>query len=368
MIINKVVIHELVKEQREDIKPSHIRDTVLDPNNDAVGKLVEGITSLYGRRNNSAHYGTFQTNEARGIFPDPFETYAGLNTPTNNQFLDLTNVAMRALYGKAMDQHLASGGYIIFADYSTDQHRYFLVAMIKQKDGLKLSNNLEPEELTELDLSRLYQAARINFSRLSMFLAANDRDRLDLSYLSFVSPSSGKTAAGYFVTALGCAKGTAPSRATDTLVKEACKFFKKNKDLAKHRIAFKGDLLAYLKQKEQDKVSAKLSEIEELARPYMPAEEQGQADAIADEFISHLNSEECAVPVEFPVSKRSLNKHTHIKYRTDQYEINFERGALGDDDTAQIYYDIEQNRIIISDIPPSAADELKKELKSRRQN
>lgn len=366
MLINKVVIHELVKEQSSDIQPSNIRPTVLDSTKDTVRKLVDGIASLYGKRNNSAHYGTFQTNEGRGQFPDQFETYAGINSPDNNNFLELTRDAMTALYNKAGDQNLASGGYILFADYSTQQHRYFLVAMIKQKDGLKLSSDLEPEELTELDLSKLYQAARINFNRLSMFLVANEEDRLDLSYLSFVSPRSGQAAAGYFVTALGCARGTAPSRATDTLVKEACNFFKNHNALTEHRIQFKDDLLSYLKQKSDDNLSARLSEIEELARPYMPAEEPGQVDKLADDFISHLNSEECAVPVEFPVSKQALRKHTHIRCRTDRYDINFERGALGDDDSAQIYYDRDNNCITISNIPDPLAESIRQELDSRR--
>jgi len=363
--INKVVIHELIKEQHKGIQPSNIRPSVLDGRNEAVKKLIMGITSLYGRRNNNAHYGTFRIGEGRGSFPDHFESYALVMPPTEDVFLALTRIAMESLYSKAELSPLASGGYILFCDYSNQQGRYFLTAMVKQKEGIKLSEALEPEELVQLDLSRLHQAARINFGKLSAYLAADERDRLELSYLSFVSPHTGKTAAGYFITALGCAPGAGSARATETLIQESTKFFKENDTLQPHTREFKINLIAYLQRKKESGESAKLSEIEEIARPFMPADEPGQADDLVDAFITRLNSEELAVPIEFPVSKRALGRYTHIKYKADNWELNFERGALGNDDTADIYYDTALNRIIINQIPTGAIELIKQELDSR---
>jgi len=363
--INNVVIHELVKEQHQSIQPSNMRPTVLDPTNEIVLKLVDGITSLYGTRNNSAHYGTFRTGVGRGVFPDSFGTYAGNASPNNTEFMALTQVAMEELYRKAELSQAASGGYILFADYSGAQTRFFMVAMIKQKDGIRLSENLEPEELTELDMNRLYQAARVNFGKLAAYLAASEAERQELSYLSFVSPSAGRTAAGYFVTALGCAPGAASARATDTLVKESTAFFRNNEALNSYRKRFKDDLLAYLKGKEEIKQSVKLTEVEELARQYMPADEIGQVDDLANAFISHLNSEEHAVPIEFPVNKGVLKKHTHISYSADNWDLKFERHALGVTDAAQIYYDRENNRITIRDLPENLVEKINEELENR---
>lgn len=360
--INKIVIHELIKEQHAAIQPSNIRPNVIDPTNVAANKLLNGIISLYGKRNNSAHYGTFRTGVGRGDFPDNFETYSTIKTPDNIQFLEITTSAMNELYRKAEASTPSSGGYILFADYSKQQGRFFLAAMIKQKEGLTISENLEPEEFIQLDLSKLHQAARINFGKLSAYLAADSVGKMDLSYLSFVSPRTGKTAAGYFVTALGCAPGVAASRATDTLIRESIKFFRENEDLQEYKLEFKKDLLEYLHEKEKFNESVKLSEIEKLARKYIPAEQEGQADEIADAFISYLNSEDLSIPVEFPINKSALTKYTHIKYKADNWELNFERQALGDKDDAQIYYDKVQNRLIINDLPEKAATILAEEL------
>lgn len=363
--INKVVIHELIKEQHQQIQPSNLRPTVLDPANTIVLKLVHSITALYGTRNNSAHYGTFRTGDGSGTFPESFITYTHALPPNDAQFMALTQVAMNELYRKAESIHASSGGYILFADYSNTQSRFFIIAMIKQKEGIRLSAGLEPEELIELDMSHLHQAARINFGKLSAYLAAPETERQDLSYLSFVSPSAGKTAAGYFVTALGCAPGAASARATDTLVKESTAFFRNNEVLNPFRKRFKDNLIEYLARKEESGESVKLSEVEEIARPFMPAGEAGQADELASVFIAHLNSEEHAVPIEFPVNKAALRRHTHISYSADNWDLKFERLALGDTDAAQIYYDRLNNRITIRDLPDKLIAKISEELENR---
>jgi nucleoid-associated protein len=135
--------------------------------------------------------------------------------------------------------------------------------------------------------------------------------------------------------------------------------------LKTHHLDFKKDLMEYLTQQEDRKVSVKLSEIEKIARKYIPAEEPGQADALADRLISHLNSEECAVPVEFSVSKTELAKHRQIRYKADDWELNFERGALGESNDASVYYEREMNRLIINNLPDPMVKQIKDELEGR---
>ena len=363
--ISKVVIHELVKTQHQPIQPSNLRNEVLGVDLDPVNKLVAGVASLYGKRNNMAHYGTFRNGEGRGNFPDAFESYAKIPTPTDQVFIDLSLEAMGALFLKAENIHAASGGYLLFADYSNAQGRFFIIAMIKQKEGMRLSRQLVPEELTQLDLDRLYQAARINFGKLSAYQTATESDRQEQNYLSFVSPSNSKTAAGYFVTALGCAQGTASARATDTIIRESVGFFRQHDELSRYRQAFKNDLLDLLTRKEREGSSVKLSEIEGLARRYIPSDEPGRADEIADDLIAHLNDEENAVPVEFPVSKAMLVRHRQIRYKANNWDIAFERTALGEGDDAQVQYDRDRNRIILNSVPSGLVDMIREEIENQ---
>lgn len=364
--INNVIIHELIKEQHKPIQQTKYRENVLNNHHKAVIKLINEIISLYGRRNHAAHYGTFREREGRGLFPNKFEEYAQKGGVNEADFIELSKVAMESLYSKAEGMSAASGGYMFYADYNSDQTRYFLIAMIKQKEGITLSARLEPEELTQLDLNRLHQAAKINFSKLSSFKKASGKEKQELNYLSFVSPNSTKTTAGYFVTALGCAQGTAPSRATDSLIRESVNFFRNHEDLKCNYRNFKDDLLEFLNQKIEKDESVKLSEIERLARKYIPADDTEKADEVADDFLSHLNSEEVAVPVEFPVTKRALNKYQKISYESENWEINFQRSALGETANAQIYYNKKQKSLTLNEIPDEMIKTIEKELDEQK--
>lgn len=363
--INKVVMHALIKEQHQRIQPSQLRQTVLNRAHDAVGKTVSGVIGIYGTRNNSAHYGIFESGEGRGSFPSAFDGYARLDEPTDAQFLELTQIAMGRLYDKASANHAASGGYLLFADYSNTQGRYFLIAMIKQKPGITLTDRLEPTELMQLDLAKLNQAARISFSRLSEYHMATEDAQQELNYLSFVSPGSSKTASGYFVTALGCSQGAAASQATKNLIRETRQFFSNTDGLRPNKEAFNNSLLEYLKDKEEARESVRLSEIEHIVRRHIPDQLADQADSIADELITHLNSENCGIPTEFPVSASALKRFTHISGQSSYWKMAFDRLALGEDEAAEVYYDRESGKLVLRNIPGNMRESIEQELATR---
>lgn len=367
--IHHAVIHALVKEQHKRIESPQIRKDVLDITHPAVIATIQGVIKVYGTKSNSAHYGTFKLNEGRGAFPDAFESYVELDAGQRDSkmFLSLSEIAMERLYDKASSQTASSGGYILFADYSLETHgRYYLIAMIKQKPGITLSEELEPQELMHLDLARLNQAARMSFARLESYLEAEESERPEMgNYLSFVSPGSTRTASGYFVTALGCSEGTAAAQATKMLVLEARRFFRETEGLAENRTAFNASLLEYLDRKEENSESVKLSEIELLARRFIPERLAGVADEIAESLLARLNSEECSVPVEFPVSRGALTGLTQIRGATESWSMSFDRSALGDEEGADIYYDRDNEKLVLTNIPGTLKESILNELASR---
>ena len=287
--VNFAVVHELIKEQFKDIQKSDIREVVLKKDKPAVNKLIIGATSIYGKKNNATHYGIF-AKKTVSDFPKDFDAYSKIEI-SEKSFLEITESAMVELFAAAKKTTASSGGYILFVDYENSQGRFLLIAMLKKRDGLRLNEHLEPEELIELDLSSLYHAARINFNKYNEHAAADDEAKQELNYLSFLSQSAGRSAAGYFVTALGCAVGTASAAATKNLILESVKFFRERPNLRDKRIQFKDEVLRYLERQRDSGQSVKLSEVEAIARQFFPAEMEGEADDLASEFIGHLNSE-----------------------------------------------------------------------------
>ena len=364
--INNIVIHELVKEQHLPIQDSVIKDNVLDKNKALIKTLAKSVIDLFGTRNNTTNYGIFDTGAEDTSFQDDFRNYFNLRAVSNQDFIDLTKTAMNCLYTKAEHQSGASGGYILFIDYNTNS-RFFLVAMIKKKDGINLNADLEPEEITQLDLDKLYQVARINFNRYQSYQTASDTEKLELSYLSFLSRKSSEGASGYFISALGCSNNIASNKATDNLIKGCLSFFKTQECLKDNTYNFKNKLLCFLNEKINAKDSVKLSEIEAVAREFIPAEDIETADSIASQFMIHLN-DECSIPSEFPVHQSTITKYTQIRSKTSNYDLKFEKSALGTNEQDKIYYDREHKKLILSGIPEETISQIESELRQQKQN
>ncbi|MEZ5528992.1 MAG: nucleoid-associated protein [Porticoccaceae bacterium] len=363
--INNVVVHALVKEQHQPIQPSVFKNETLSPTDEGVKKLLEGVTKTYGSRNNSASYGIFrEAGEGRGAFPDTFDHYIGLVNPSADNFLALSRFAMDELYAKAHDSGPASGGYMLFADYVHQGDQFLLVAMIKQKEGLMLTEDLKPESLMALDLTKLHQAARINFTKYRAFLSADAEAQAELVYLSFISPSQERGASGYFVTALGCQAGSTARKATDSLIKASAAFFRDNEEIKDRRLEFRDELLEYIdsKVKSESGEFIRLSEVDAIARKYMPADQPGKQDELSEAFIAFLNNEENAVPSEFKASDLALKQYQKMTVKSDHWQIKFDRSALGDNDEAAIYYDEDANKIILKGVPEGMKAILEDEL------
>lgn len=174
MKLRYAVVHELVKEAGQPIKPNHLAKSLLDVGNEVVIELVTKITELIGQRQNTANYGVFREDAARTQLPDRVITYTNSSEKTGEEFSELASVSMQTLRVEAAKQSLATGGYIVFADYNSSGDRFFLTAMIKQRSGITM-NELVPQSVSELDLSKLHQVARVSLNKLVLFQFNSDR-------------------------------------------------------------------------------------------------------------------------------------------------------------------------------------------------
>ncbi|AUU85077.1 nucleoid-associated protein [Leclercia sp. LSNIH1] len=368
--LNYVIVHELLKEAKKPINPANkikFRDTILDPANHIVLKLINEINGLYGKKGNSAYYGVFKEElTERGPVPDAIESYTSTLKPTPQQFIDLTVEVMNKLADEAEKQLWASGGVIVFADYHRDGTHFFLVTMIKQKDGIKLSAKLEPELLEQLDLTKINQAARVNFDKFHYYQNSSDIDKQDLSYLSFISTTGQQAASGYFILSLGCDKGITSNKATKSLPNEVMLFFKKHDQLKKHARDFKNEVLNYLETQAKNIQPAKLSDISAMAFKHMTYVDDEVREKLSSDLISHLNSEELRIPVEFNVSRAELNKILNVKYKGDGYSFNFEKALLGTTADADICYNISNKSLTFTNLPINAIEAIELALKEKQ--
>lgn len=369
--INYVVVHELIKVKDKEPEQSKIKKVVLPSDNEIVIKLVEGVSKIYGKKNNSADYGVFSTSGTLGTFPENFNTYHSHSSPSNADFLSVTKNVMIDLRKSVIDNMPATGGYILFADYEEGSNRFLIVAMLKDRAGLKISADLIPEELDHIDLNHLHQAARVSFKKYKQFSDANDSEKLEINYLSFVSPASSKKVAGYFITTIGCTKGTASAQATKLIVSEVSNFIRNTEAVGDDKTRkesarrVKDDVINYLHECLDLSQTAKLSKIDAIARKYFPDAEEGEADELSEELFSVLNGEGNGIPTEFSVNKTEYVKYTVIKHEEPNWKVEFQRDALGFGDDAEIQYDMDAKSLTLHNITPELKEKVEADLRER---
>ncbi len=348
------------------------KDVVLNTENPALKLLVEGINGLIGKEGNSVVYGQFANDGRQGPFPERFGAFIDQKNNTD-QFVALTHLAMDQLVLQAGSRTLATGGHILCAQYTSGASDFFLVASIKERGGIQLDENYVPKEIQEVDLKTVQQAARINlggFVRVTADAQAvgedaaeedEDAEEIDSTYLCFISRGRDSQASDYFISALGCAKGVASGRATKNAIDYVDRFFRDKKALKPFAYKAKEAVVKYLQDRLVDGKSARLDAICHVAIQSVPAELVDEIAGLKD----YLNDERHRVPEDFTVNPKSLKAKTRIKGDAASWSLQFERGALGKEATADIYYDETRKKLILSNLTQELIDVIEKELQAR---
>lgn len=363
-VLKRAIIHSISKEKNTTVIAAIVKKNVLLPvTNAAVLNLVQGVNGLLGKPGNILSYGQFGDDMREGKFPGAFSGYF-LKSDDDNEFLELSYCAVDQLADRAREELFSTGGHLLVAAYENDTKPFFLVAMIKHRGGIILDAEYVPKTIEEIDMSKVHQAARINISRYKEVIALGPVDEAaeveDRTYLAFVGART-DPAAGYFVTALGCTKGMASSRATSNVITAVDVFFSKP-DLKKHRTEARNAVISYLSEQLYSGFDAAVTEIAFRAGGVL----KNNQEAVIEEFRVYLNSEQVKVPAAFPVHRTTLNKNTRIKAeKTGSWSVQFEKMALGNSPNSAIYFDPNKKSLTFNGISEEVAEEIQAELEAR---
>lgn len=375
--LKRAVIHSFKKAAHTDVVTEVVKkNVVLKNDNPALIDLAEGINGLIGKTGNSVVYGQFSNDGRQGPFPERFSAYTE-ELGNEESFLALTHLVMDQLVEQAARQTLSTGGKIICALYETQGGRFFLVASMKERGGIQLDHDYVPTPVQEIDLSKVQQAARVNVNhylyvtqqlpREIAELEDEDQKRealeekRDTTYLCFISRGRDSKASDYFIFALGCAKGVASGRATKNAIDSIVKFFQTKPELKGYGYKAKESVIKYLEQQLANKKPANLDSICHAAKQNVPA-------VLAEHLVDlkeFLNDENNRVPDEFSVHAKGLKEKTRIRSDSSSWSIQFDRSALGVREVADVYYDKDAKKLVLTNLPDGLIDVIEEELESR---
>lgn len=380
-VLKHAVIHSFDKKMHEaEVKNVVKKDALIPTEHEPIKKLVSTLSTLLGRKENSVVWGQFSNTGREGPIPEEVTEFSKLQDPDEAaaNFLTLSHSIIDQLVEQASGQALATGGHVLTALYESSfgamQHTFLMVASIKERAGLALDGNYIPQEATDIDLSKLNQAAKINITRLLESAGApvqdagnvgDVEDAPDMTYLCFINPVRGREASRYFVEALGCEKGIASGRATDRALSLVFDFFKERNALKKYRSDAKQKVVDYLSDCLAGDTLASIDGICLAAISAVPPAEE-EAVTATEELLPWLNSEEARLPSEFPVSQKVLDKNLKIKGTSlrDNWKISFEKGALGDENS-DIFYNAAQEKLVLSNLDQALKRKIQAALSER---
>jgi len=355
-------------------EPEIITGNLLDITSEPVSSLVDSIKSIYGRKGNNAASGTFDENEAGlGSFKNNLDNFLhseyqeGDIALEQDEFVKFSLLTMNILKNKIRKSNFATGGYLVFGHYlpeekDIDSNGFMLVAMVKNKDGIIL-NNLVPEKIQPVDLSKLHQAVKVNIERYSNFYnAINPEEREFQTYLTFISPKINESSSGYFVDAIGCINAIPHNIATKSAIRAVDAFFEKNQGLEDYRREAKEDIARKLYELSgKENADCTLDTLDSWVNAHIPADLQAIYE---DEFSSFANTDPFNVPPTFKSNQKAAQSAMKLKIDAKEigWKMDFDRNLLGDTETAKIFYDKETGKLILKDLPDNIRADLLSEL------
>lgn len=194
MEIKNAVVHLLKKDRQGPAQVITRPDDELLEINDDLLALVGSLRKLYSHKTGRG-YGEFIEDDDNYPFRQRLSQY--LDNENDLDFLHFSKLAMAILEAKIKDVRLATGGYVLFAEYfDEDGTHSLIVASIKDRPGLAFDEKLNLTDAMHLDLDRLHEMAKVDISRW--------RDGEE-KYLSFAkSRSSSSEHSEYFQNFIGC--------------------------------------------------------------------------------------------------------------------------------------------------------------------
>lgn len=329
MKIIDIIVHEIETESGSSDVLINPREKALDPKDENVIRLIELINDAYASAK-SLDYGKFVNSQN---FPTLLGRYVSADKPFYESSID----AMEELKSRMQSQQLSTGGYIVLARFdNSDSTSFFMVVMLKIKEGLVFDENMDLLEVERLDLEQLHFAARIN---LTLQNKGNNK-----RYVSFLKGKrSQDDVSKYFREFLGIDEKSYESAtgSTNSLIDTMKSYAEINDWDDEDFSEVKTRVFAYAKTQFENNQVVSITALSNLIDPEN-----------SEEFVAHANEKE--LPSTFHIDRKRLNRLKRYSGSDKDVNISFSNDVFN----KRVFINPSEDQIVIKGIP----EQLKKEL------
>jgi len=339
MEIKNIIVHSIEKDQHQDaseIKVSLRQEEF--PLDDKIKALLVSINEVYA----------YKTGKAFGSLNELASFSRGLEShviDSTTPFIKFSHIAMTDLQSRISSQPLATGGYIVFTRFrSTTGKDFFMVVMLKSKDGLSFNDALELMDAHHLDLDRLHFAARID---LNAWI-----NKEDGSNVSFVKGRATSSVTMYFREFLGIQEFSESATATKKLVLAVTNFYRQYLSKTDDEVEnYKKIVHDYCRNKDDNGEPIFLDELSRILDEETP-----------EKFLLYAQ-ENHEIPNEFFIDRNTLRKFVKYSGQDKHISISFTADVLG----SRVIYNQEADTLTIRNVPAALKLQLLQTKKQQPQ-
>ena len=153
----RLIAHQISKQQHRTEVETSLRDQLLPANELSLG-LINQLRTAIGTKNPVA--GRFTRHaDTQPAFEQRLRRY--LSGITDEAFIAFTRDATALLAREMADEQLATGGYVVFAEYEQADESYIVVVLLSTRAQPSFDDQLNLVASVTLDIEHLRHAGRI---------------------------------------------------------------------------------------------------------------------------------------------------------------------------------------------------------------
>ncbi len=219
MAIKNIIMHETRKNEGDKNTVILYRDAENDID-DHANFLSSELSKLFNKTGlSTGNFISPNNDDPETHFVTLLEKYF-----TNNEFSDFVTFSTSStdhFKTKLDEKPTSKGGYLWFNHYSHDEKHFLSIVLLRKKNSISISDQLNLEDIQEIDLEKIHMAARINLTAWTG--GKNER------YIAFKIGKDAKNVTDYFSKFIGCEEYTQAKEDTRNLIEITKKYCEENK-------------------------------------------------------------------------------------------------------------------------------------------
>ncbi|RUO25887.1 nucleoid-associated protein YejK [Aliidiomarina minuta] len=312
-----------------------------------VEVLLEELTQVYNAKPAKGYASfvaaddpIFQEQEGEESIPEPeFPKLLNGWLKQEVEFVDFSQQVARLLRNELEHYQFLDAGFLLLANYQQTGDDYLLVSFLPVKDGVTVGPDLSVDRSSQLDISKVQLAARINLSDYQTGISNSH-------YISFIKGRTGRKVADFFLDFLGCAERVNAKKETEQLVQSVHDFVKSEELEPEQASAVRKEVYDYCGEQWQQGEQVRLTDLDERLT--------GQGATSSFSAFTQQNESELAE--EFPADRTSLRKLMKFQGQGGGLSLAFEQNMLGE----RVQYDVQTDTLTVTGTPPNLRDQLRR--------